>query len=161
MNIFYQEHRIILKTLLEHRVDFILIGGYAVNYYGYNRVTGDMDIWLAPDNDNKEMLLKALASLGFDEDGINTIRSWDFTKPQKFHIGSDKQPDKTEFMTNISGLGYEEGRKNRIIAELEGLILPLIHYNSLLKNKRASGRSKDIADIEHLEKITELKRKSK
>ena len=79
MNIFYQEHRIILKTLLEHRVDFILIGGYAVNYYGYNRVTGDMDIWLAPDNDNKEMLLKALASLGFDEDGINTIRSWDFT----------------------------------------------------------------------------------
>lgn len=159
MNIFYPEHRIILEALLKHKVDFIIIGGYAVNYYGYNRVTGDIDIWLKPDNDNKELLLNALATLGFDDEGIAKIRSWDFTGPQKFHIGDEKQPDKTEFMTHISGVTYETVRPNHIVATIEGLSLPLIHYNNLIQNKKASGRTKDLADVEYLEKIMALKKK--
>ncbi|MBS1746500.1 MAG: hypothetical protein JST21_10065, partial [Bacteroidetes bacterium] len=99
MNIFYREHRNLLEALLKNRVYFILIGGYAVNYYGYNRVTGDMDIWIKPDNNNKELLLQALGSLGFDEEGIETIRTWDFTQAHKFRIGNENSPDATEFMT--------------------------------------------------------------
>jgi hypothetical protein len=157
MNIFYHEHRIILEALLQKNVDFMLIGGYAVNYYGYNRVTGDMDIWLRPDNSNKDSLLDALNNIGFDDAGIATIRSWDFTQPQKFHIGKEKQPDQTEFMTHISGVGYDEAKQNTIIANIDGLSLPFINYSSLIQNKRSTGRTKDITDIEYLEKIMHLK----
>lgn len=159
MNIFFKEHRDILQALLHHRVDFLLIGGYAVNYYGYNRATGDMDIWINPDNQNKESLLRALASLGFDEEGMDIIRGWDFSQPQKFHIGSDGQPDKTEFMTHISGVNYSKAKENSIPADIDGLPLPLIHYNNLIQNKKATGRTKDKADVEYLEKIMHLKNK--
>lgn len=157
MNIFFKEHQLILNALLKHNVDFMLIGGYAVNYYGYNRTTGDMDIWLNPDNVNKELLLEALSELGFDKEGIDTIRSWDFSKPQKFHIGSQQQPDKTEFMTHISGIAFADAKEKRITADIDGLPLPLIHYNSLIQNKKSTGRLKDAADVEYLEKIMHLK----
>ena len=159
MNIFFKEHQEILKSLLKHHVDFMLIGGYAVNFYGYNRATGDMDIWIAPDNTNKESLLQALSALGFDNEGVETIRSWDFTHPQKFPIGSDREPNKTEFMTHISGISYSEAKENKIIADIDGLQLPLIHYNHLIQNKKSTGRNKDMADVEYLEKILLLKNK--
>jgi len=159
MNIFFKEHQEILATLLKHKVSFMLIGGYAVNYYGYNRVTGDMDIWIEPSNENKELLLQALTAIGFDDDGIAIIRSWDFSVPQLFHIGDSSQPDKTEFMTHITGVDYLIAYSNRIMADLDGLMLPIIHYNNLIQNKKSTGRSKDNADVEYLEKITLLKKK--
>lgn len=159
MYIFYKEHRIILEALLRNQVDFILVGGYAVNYYGYNRITGDMDIWIKPDNENKERLLQSLSSLGFDDEGISIIRSWDFTKPQKFHIGNDKLPDKTEFMTHISGIKYAEADEKKIKAKLDNIELPIIYYHYLIQNKKATGRLKDSADVEYLEKIMLLKKR--
>jgi sulfur carrier protein ThiS len=160
MNILFEEHRKLLEALLKKNVEFILIVGYAVNYYGYNRSTGDLDIWIKPDNDNKVKLLTALGNMGFDDEGIAVIRNWDFTQPQKFHIGAQNQPDKTEFMTHISGVRYDEADQNKIIAEIEGLKLPVIHYNNLIKNKQSSGRLKDLADVEYLEKILQLKNKN-
>jgi predicted nucleotidyltransferase len=159
MNIFYDEHRLLLKTLLDHHVDFILIGGYAVNYYGYNRVTGDMDLWLQPSNDNKERMLSALRKLGFDDEGISTIRNWDFTTAQKFYVGVKTRPDRTEFMTHVSGISYETGKQNLTSAEIDGLWLPIISMNNLIRNKESTGRLKDQVDIEYLKKIMELKTK--
>lgn len=159
MNIFFKEHQEILMALLKYRVNFMLIGGYAVNYYGYHRTTGDMDIWLEPSNENKELLLQALTALGFDEEGIEIINGWDFTKPQKFHIGSDDQPDKTEFMTHISGITYQNAAELKLIVDIDGLHLPMIHYNSLIQNKKSTGRTKDLADVEYLEKIMLLKKR--
>lgn len=158
MNIFYKEHKILLEALLNKHVDFILIGGYAVNYYGYNRVTGDMDIWLKPDNENKTLLLDALSTLGFDTEGIATIRTWDFTKPQKFNIGNNQRPDKTEFMTHISGIKYAEAAEQKNYAKIDNMELPIIYYHHLIQNKKATGRLKDKADIEYLEKIMHLKK---
>lgn len=157
MNIFFKEHQEILMALIKYRVNFMLIGGYAVNYYGYHRTTGDMDIWLEPSNENKELLVQALTALGFDEAGIHTIRSWDFSKPQKFQVGNDSQPDKTEFMTHISGITYQNAAELKIIVDIDGLHLPMIHYNSLIQNKKSTGRTKDLADVEYLEKIMLLK----
>jgi len=159
MNILFDEHRLILKTLLNHHVDFILIGGYAVNYYGYNRSTGDMDLWLNPTNENKDLLIGALSELQFDEVGISTIRSWDFTTAQKFYIGERNRPDRTEFMTHISGLTYDAGRQNLSLADIDGLLLPIINFNNLIRNKESTGRLKDMADVEYLKKIMHLKTK--
>lgn len=157
MNIFYNEHRNLLLSLIEYKVEFILVGGYIVNYYGYNRSTGDMDIWLKPDNENKIQLILALKNLNFEEVGLATIESWDFEKPQMFHIGNKNRPDRTDFMTFISGVKYDEANKNKIIVDIEGLNLPIIHYENLIQNKKSSGRLKDLADVEYLEKIILLK----
>src|SRR5690606_9827521 len=107
---------------------------------------------------NKEFLLQALTTLGFDDQGIAIIRSWDFNTPQIFHIGDSSLPDKTEFMTHINGVDYRTAYPNRIIAEMDGIMLPIIHYNDLIANKKSTGRSKDNTDVEYLEKIMYLKK---
>lgn len=157
MNIFFEEHKIVLKTLINHQVDFMLVGGYAVIYHGYNRVTGDMDIWLKPDNDNKLKLIKSLTALGFDDAGIKTIQTWDFTTPQLFYIG--KVPERTDFMNFISGVEYNDAASTAIHTKIDNLTLTIIHINSLIINKESSGRTKDRADAEYLRQILKLERK--
>ena len=159
MNIFFETHHTILSKLLEHDVEFIMVGGYAVIFHGYTRTTGDLDIWLKPNNDNKERLVDALQELDFDEVGIGIIESWDFTKPHLFYIG--KEPEKTEFMNYISGVQYDEADKIAIKTVIENLNLKIIHVNSLIENKLASGRLKDLSDVEHPKKIIEIRKKLK
>ena len=157
MNIFLDAHRVVLQKLIEKNVDFILIGGYAVNFYGYNRTTADLDVWIQPDNTNKLLLLEALSSLDFDKEDMELIKTWNFEKPQKFHVF--EKPFQTEFMTHISGIKYHEAKEVAIKTGIDGLLLPIIHINSLLQNKRSTGRSKDLADAEYLDKIITLRNK--
>jgi predicted nucleotidyltransferase len=157
MNIFLEAHRVVLQKLIEKKVDFMLIGGYAVNYYGYNRATADMDVWIKPDNANKLLLLEALSALDFDEEGMAEIKSWNFAKPQKFHLFP--KPFQTEFMTHISGVKYHDAKEIAVKADIDGLMLTVIHINSLIQNKKSSGRPKDLVDAEYLEKIMKLKNK--
>jgi len=74
MIITLEEHKIFLKKLLAANIGFILIGDYAVNYYGYNRPTGDMDVWLNPTNDNRDKLLDLFEAEGYDRNTISTLR---------------------------------------------------------------------------------------
>lgn len=74
-------------------------------------------------------------------------------------MGSDREPNKTEFMTHISGISYSVAKENKIIADIDGLQLPVIHYNHLIQNKKSTGRTKDIVDVKYLEKIVLLKNK--
>ena len=157
MNLFIDDHRLVLEKLIEKGVDFILIGGYAVNYHGYNRTTADMDVWIKPDNENKLLLAEALSTLNFREEDIAIIRTWDFEKPQKFTVFPE--PFYAEFMTHISGIKYPEAKSLVIQAEIDGITLPIIHLNSLLQNKKATGRKKDLADVEYLERIMEIRNK--
>ncbi len=73
MNILMDEHRQLLLSLLNNNVSFILIGGYAVIYYGYERITGDMDIWLQPNNENRNKLLNALKDFGIEESDLEKL----------------------------------------------------------------------------------------
>jgi len=75
MNILLEPHKQLLRSLIEFKVDFILIGGYAVNFHGYNRVTGDMDVWLKPDNENREKFISYLKAEGFEKESLNRIRN--------------------------------------------------------------------------------------
>ena len=157
MNIFYDDHKAILQRLLVNKVDFLLVGGYAVIYHGYDRLTSDLDIWLKPDNGNKMLLIKSLNELHYESEGLKTIESWNFTQPQLFHIG--KKPDLTDFMTKISGVDYAKARAQAISAKIDGLDLLFIHLNNLIENKLSTGRFKDLSDVEHLRKIHLFKNK--
>ena len=96
------EHKEVLLMLIKHEVEFILIGGYAVIYYGYSRTTEDMDIWLIPDNENKIKLLNALNEIGIIEDIISQFSIIDFTKLNVFSTGV--KPYKINFLTKVLGL---------------------------------------------------------
>jgi hypothetical protein len=151
MDIFYEPHKVFLIKMLKAKVDFMLIGGYAVNFYGYNRPTGDMDLWLKPDNTNRDKFITILLDEDFEEEDIEIIRSADFTKPMVFHVG--QSPYRIDFMNFIANVQYEHADLQKTIAEVDGLHLPIIHFNDLIRTKEISSRLKDKADVEELKKI--------
>lgn len=155
MNIFLDEHQDLLKHLLASNVDFLLIGGYAVIYHGYQRSTGDMDIWLKPTNENKEKVLSALESAGFELEDLVDLGRKDFTQHIAFSIG--EEPQKIDFITYINQVSFEEAHSNKIELEFEGIKIPLININELILSKINTGRKKDEADVEELQRILKYK----
>jgi hypothetical protein len=151
MNVLLEEYKKFLLLLIKHNVEFILIGGYAVIYYGYARTTSDMDIWLKPDNNNKDNFINALNEYGIIEDDINLLRSIDFTSTQAFHIG--KEPNKIDFLTKVQGVIYATADKEKIFFPLKNQQVPIIQYHHLITTKMLSGRGKDKADVEELQNI--------
>jgi len=156
MNIFLEEHQAIISRLLTNKVDFLLIGGYAVIFHGYIRTTGDLDIWVRPTNDNKNLLTKALLDYGYDQEDLNPLYEIDFTKHMAFSIG--EEPEKLEFINYVNLVSFEEAFQNKIIFEFEGLNIPFINVRELILSKMNTGRKKDEADVEELQKILNSKR---
>lgn len=157
MNILLDKHKQILVALMEAKVDFLLIGGYAVIYHGYGRSTGDMDIWLKPDNANKLRLLAVLEKYLSDKSGIEKIKKLDFTDVIAFHIGAP--PDKIDFITKIAGVKFDEAYSRKALLSIQNHQIPVLHLNDLIANKLLSARLQDKADAEELQKINNLKKK--
>jgi len=156
MNILLEEYKRLLLLLLKHKVEFILVGGYAVIYYGYARTTGDMDIWLKPDNENKKHFILALRDFGILEDDLNKLQEIDFENAQHFFIG--KTPNKIDFMTKLDGVTFSEADRSKNCFPLADQTVPIIQYEHLITNKIMSDRSKDKADVEELKNIMKYKR---
>lgn len=156
MNIFLEYHQEIIKELLDSGVSFLLIGGYAVIYHGYNRTTGDMDLWLEPTNENKEKVIKALEKSGFESEDVNKLAEMDFTKHLAFSVG--EEPHKIDFINFINQVSFEKANNNKVEFDLEGLKIPVINVNELILSKISTGRKKDEADVEELQKIVNFKK---
>lgn len=154
MNLFVDKHIELLKALLKHKVDFIIIGGYSVIFHGYKRTTGDVDIWIKPDNSNKKKILIALKEIKIDSQSIIEIDKLDFTGYVVFCIW--EEPERADFITRINLVNYDDADKNKIIGEIDGVKIPFIHLNDLVLSKMNTGRAKDKADIEELQKIKKL-----
>ena len=155
MDILIDEHRQFLKLLLKHNVKFILIGGYAVIYHGYERLTGDMDIWLEPNNENRNLLTIALTAFGIEDEDVKKVSQTNFTEPQIFFIG--KVPRRIDFLTKITGINFTEANEQVNFFYMQELKIPVINYHHLLISKTNTGRLKDKADIEELERINKYK----
>ena len=157
MNIFQDEHLEILKVLNKYKVNYILIGGVAVNYYGFSRPTGDLDVWLEPTEENKQKLLRALVALNIMEEDIETINSTDFNDAVVFHIGTTP-PFVIDFLTKIVGVKWDEAWAMKIQEVVEGITISFLHINHLKVNKLIAGRPKDHEDIRQLNRIEELRK---
>lgn len=153
-----EEHQQLLKALLNNDVLFLLIGGYAVIHYGYGRTTGDMDIWLQLGDTNKSKLIKALEEFGIEPDDIIELGKMDFTKPLPvFFIG--EKPRRIDFVTLISNVNFDEAFKRVNYFTLDdGLQIPVIHFDDLIRSKLNTGRFKDQADIEELQRINKYRK---
>jgi len=156
MNILLDEHKTILLQLLRANVEFILIGGYAVIYHGYGRTTGDMDIWLKPDNENRDKLIPVLEAQGILKEDLDKIRNTDFTQTLAFHV--DEPPRRVDFLTKVVGLTFQEADARKRLLPLGNLSVPVLHLDDLIVSKLLSGRTKDKADVEELQKIMRLKK---
>lgn len=156
INIFLPEHIEILKALNTYEVQYLLIGGYAVIFHGYDRTTGDMDIWLKPDNDNKLKLMNAFQSLGYEKDSLMDLSGSNFNDTVMFFLGDE--PFKVDFTNKIALISFDEAYQNKIMQEMEDdFSIPVININELVLSKINTGRLKDQADIEELQKIKNRK----
>src|ERR1035438_9288563 len=102
MSLFLKQHEDQLELLVHYQVKFLLIGGYAVNLYGYTRVTGDIDIWLEPSDTNRDSFVSMLKEMKFTPESINYISGLDFKVAHAFHIG--QSPFQVDFLTKVSGV---------------------------------------------------------
>jgi len=130
-----------------HQIKYLVVGGYAVTIHGYPRYTNDIDIWLEIDKTNAENLIETLIDFGF---GSLNISADDFLKPDKV-IQLGYPPNRIDLLTSISGVEFEDCYPKRVFVEVDGLMVNFIDIDSLKINKKASGRHKDLNDLENLE----------
>lgn len=135
-----------LKLLGSHGVRYLLVGGYAVGIHGYPRPTGDLDIWVALEPDNADRIVAALREFGFDTPQLNT--GLFLLHDSLVRMGNP--PFRIEIMTTISGVSFDECYEKRVDAVVDGVRVSLIDLANLKENKRASGRHKDLADLDQL-----------
>ena len=135
-----------LKLLNFHQVDYLLIGGYAVGYYGFVRATGDMDIWVRISPNNAKNIVNALIEFGF---AVPNLSAELFLKEEQI-IRMGVPPLRLEILTTISGVVFTECFKNRLVVQIDDLDVNMINLEDLKRNKSASRRLKDLLDLENL-----------
>jgi predicted nucleotidyltransferase len=133
-----------LQLLNSNNVEYLLIGGYAVGYYGYPRATADMDIWINATLQNAERLVAAFGEFGFNEVSTDMF----LRESQVIRMGLP--PLRIEVLTSISGVSFSECYSERAVVEIDEIKVNLISLDHLKANKKASGRFKDLDDLEHL-----------
>ncbi len=156
MNFTHQAHQEMVFALLDHQVDFLLIGGYAVIFHGYIRTTGDMDIWIRPSNENKNRLLEVFEKMQFDKESISSLNRLDFSEVVVFHIGME--PERIDFLSKVQGLDFEAAYSQKETLRLEQYEVPFLRLDDLIVSKLIANRLKDQADVEYLQKIAKRKR---
>ena len=135
-----------LRCLLDRRVEFLLIGGYAVSVHGFDRYTGDIDVWIERSEENAARTVAALQDFGFWSADFSVDLFLD--EGRMAHIG--REPVKIEILNAVSGLEYAEARPRAMTVTIDGLEVPVISLADLRTNKAASGRPKDLADLDNL-----------
>lgn len=135
-----------LRLLNATRVDYLLVGGYAVGLHGYPRATVDLDVWVRATPDNASRIVEALRAFGFDLPALEPKLFLDPRSIVRFGL----PPFRIEIMTSIDGVDYDTCRQRPAVFDVEGMLIPVISLDDLKTNKRAAGRHKDLADLDNL-----------
>ena len=141
----------LLELLNDHKVDYLIIGAYALAFYGAPRFTGDLDILVKPDGDNSAKIRAALDDFGF---GDLEVSDNDLTMPDRV-IQLGVSPVRVDIMTSITGLTWNQVAKNRVSGDYGDVPVYFIGKDDFIANKRALGRHRDLADIEALGEAAE------
>jgi len=148
-----QDMKEFIELLEKYQVEYVLVGGFAVNYYGYIRTTQDIDILIFPSSNNAKKMMDVLEEFGFGKAGI-TGDMFE-TAGTAIHLGVE--PNRIDLLTNLKGVSNEEvfERKKRVIYKKNHI--NIISLSDLLECKRCSDRLKDLADVDELEKMDKEK----
>ena len=135
-----------LKLLNSHQVKYLLVGGYAVGYYGYPRATGDMDVWIEISESNAEKLENVFRDFQMSQEAI----SKDLFLKKETIIRMGIPPVRLEVITDASGVNFSDCYSRKQVIEIDGIPINFISLQDLKTNKKAVGRYKDLEDLEHL-----------
>ena len=131
-----------LSALSAAHAEYLVVGAYALAAHGLPRATGDLDIWVRPTPENAERVLRALRAFGAP---LFDLTLADLVRPDTvFQIGV--APGRIDLLTGLTGLTFQEAWSSRLTASIEGLSLPVLGRDELLRNKEATGRPQDLAD---------------
>jgi len=144
-----EDYRDMLQALADEKARFLLVGAYALAAHGYPRATMDIDIWILQSPENTDAVMRALRRFGTP---LQNLTPQDLQRDEMiFQIGV--APRRIDIITTASGLQFEEAYANSMAVDIEGLEVHILSLADLIRNKRASGRTKDIADAEALEEL--------
>ena len=153
MDLEHTEFLLFLKCASKNKLRYMCIGGYAVNYYGFHRATEDMDIWIAPTNENKSCFLNVLHCMGYSENETNYIKDEDFSTYFMCTLGI--RPHVIDVITIVhKNISYEEAEKSMLVNKVDDSIeINMVPYDFLKDMKLRSARDKDLWDIARLEEL--------
>lgn len=138
-----------LRALLAEGAKFMVVGAHALSLYDAPRTTGDFDIWIGPGRTNAERVYRALQRFGAPTEALGVGVDELAEGGNVIQVGL--APRRIDLLTELSGLDFESASRRIVLREMEGLAVPFIGKDDLVRNKRATGRLKDLADIERLE----------
>jgi hypothetical protein len=127
-------------------VEYLVIGGHAVGFYGYPRATADLDVWIAVNPRTASLVVTALRDFGFDVPDLTP----DLFLREDRVVRMGVAPNRIEIQTGIDGVSFHDCYPRRALAELDGVSVSFISLPDLKANKQASGRNKDLADLDNL-----------
>ena len=143
-----EDFRDLLAALLEAGARFLVVGAHAMAVHGVPRATGDLDVWIAADPPNAERVWAALLRFGAPVAAMG-IRREDLTRADMV-VQMGLPPRRIDILTSITGVGFDEAWAGRVTHEVVGLGIPFLGRAALVRNKKATGRAKDRADLEAL-----------
>jgi hypothetical protein len=152
--VFNDDFREFIQSLNDNQVEYMLVGGYAVILHGYRRVTGDMDIWVNRTKGNYSKLVKAFSQFGLSVFDMTEEKFLDVASTDVFSFG--RPPVRIDILTRLKGVDFDDAFSRAVEFDENGLIVRFIHLNHLIDAKKASGRYKDLDDIEKLSPDTNL-----
>ena len=136
-----------IQSLNDNHVHYLVVGGYAVALHGHPRYTKDIDIWIEMKLENATNLVKALEQFGLGSLGL---KEEDFLVPgQVVQLG--QPPNRIDLLCTVSGVDFAACYESRVTVEVDNVLVSFIDLDNLRKNKAASGRHQDLADLENLE----------
>jgi predicted nucleotidyltransferase len=138
-----------IELLNKHKVDYMIVGGYALAFHGKPRHTGDLDIWINLSEENAKKMMIVLNEFGMATLGL---QKEDFL--QKGGITQIGYPPlRIDILNEIDGVNFAEASKNKLIIDVDGMSINYIGLNDLIKNKQVSGRKQDLSDVNELNKL--------
>lgn len=143
------DFRDILSAFCEEKVEFMLVGAYAVAAHGLPRATGDIDLWIKSSDGNVDRVWSALSKFGAP---LQNLSKQDLLRRDTV-VQIGVTPRRIDILTQITGVDYEEAESQRISVSLEGITVPVIGLDHLLQNKAAVGRPQDNADVARLRQM--------
>ncbi|MCJ7623360.1 MAG: hypothetical protein MUO76_07640 [Anaerolineaceae bacterium] len=142
-----QDFKEFIQSLKDNNVRYLVVGGYAVAFHGYPRYTKDLDIWVGTQLENAEKIVTAIEQFGFGSLGLKVE---DFLEPDTI-IQLGYPPCRIDLITTLPGVNFEISYDSKVKVDIDNLLINFIDIENLKKNKLASGRAQDIADLENLE----------
>jgi len=137
-----------LNLLNKHKVDYMVVGGYALALHGKPRQTGDLDIWIDNAQANAVKMVKVIDEFGFSSLGI---KEEVFLKENSI-VQLGYPPVRIDILNAIDGVKFKEALSHRLAEKIDGVVIPFISKDDFIKNKKAAGRSQDLADIKEIQK---------